>query len=192
MWPWTFWCLSIGNWTWFLALSSQTLYKLSYLTRSLIHHYWHNYLNMSRLQFRDKCWTLCHDRTGHHQYLPGKVTAIYLFPMCLTQLLSSSFLSWLGLLFLQWNTMTKMQVGRKGLFCLYLQDLKLGRNLEADTVEQPWRSKAAYWLSHLSLLALLSYRTWDHRGIDGTTYLPKQSLIRKMPYNQILWSPFFY
>jgi hypothetical protein len=69
------------------------------------------------------------------------------------------------------------------------QDRKSNRagTWRQELMQRPWRG-AAYWLAPHLLLNLLSYRTQDHLPRSGPTHnhTPHRSLVKKMPYSQIL------
>ena len=96
--------------------------------------------------------------------------------------------------------MTKKQVGEERVYLAHTSILQLttegrqDRN-RADTwrqelMQRPWRGAPH------DLLSLLSYRIQDHSPrIAPPTMgraIPHQSLIKKIPYSQIIWRHFFF
>lgn len=97
------------------------------------------------------------------------------------------------------------QPGEERLYLAYIStslftDESLDRNsnrtgtCRLELMQRPRRG-AAYWLVLYGLLSLFSYKIWDHQPRDDTTHngLINQSvnqLIKKMPYNLILWNHF--
>jgi hypothetical protein len=78
--------------------------------------------------------------------------------------------------------MTKKQVGEERVYSAYTSILLFitkgsqGWNLSRpgtwrqELMQRPWRD-TAYWLSHHSLLSLLSYRIQGHLPRNGTTHI---------------------
>ena len=85
------------------------------------------------------------------------------------------------LLLLQWNTMTKKQVGEERVYLAYTstllfitegsQDRHSNRvgSWRQERMQRPWRG-AAYWLAPHGLLSPPSYRIQDHLARECTTH----------------------
>jgi hypothetical protein len=77
------------------------------------------------------------------------------------------------------NIMTKKQVGEERVYAAYTfhiavhyqrkSGLELKQVRKQGLMQWPWRD-VPYWLASPGLLSLLSYRTQDYQGRDGTTH----------------------
>ena len=94
--------------------------------------------------------------------------------------------------------------GRKGFIWLplpghsFIAEDSQGRNLSRagtwmrELMQMRWRA-VVYWFASHGLLSLFSYRTQNYQSrVVPLTWLGllHQSLIKKMPYSQILWTCF--